>query len=547
MPGELPPVIPEDSVPDTPPAPASRLSLNLGAMAAGEFQPAQGEGFDFLTTARAQNEVAITVRGDSKMKARRIMHLQPTMLGKGKVKAAWRPNSTQLAVAAEKDDHTLLYLFARSTMPKPSEVHNLGPGKPVWLDWDCQGSSLALMQEGVGLYLWDLPKESGGAAPTQPLRLAPTITVDTTFCMWSRKYLQLAIGTKAGKVIIFNKPQQMMQLHERKGKHGAPVTCGDWLTDNRLGLASGTRVKISKPLPEEGAQWESYSKFKLSGMLSRVPRKFKDAGEPKLLSFSLTYPPFVAVCIGENYMLVFGTTGSHNNEDVGLTFPEDYGPITGFQWLEDDVVLVSLANGYVTSVDFGAMVRMRRQHGLPEAVKATGTTKVFNEYLTCLTYSPKSKRIAAVGDKGVKVIVRDGGDLEVLVDHTLEYELTIGHCIDSCKWDDKGNALLITAVSARPHAHARARTRTHAHARARTRTHAHARSHIHTNTRTLTLTRTRTHYAHARTMHTHAPYAHARTIALPHPFVSLDSHTRPPPHGTPQTNGHCWCFDFSSK
>ena len=53
---------------------------------------------------------------------------------------------------------------------------------------------------------------------------------------------------------------------------------GDWLFDNRLGLASGTRVKISKPVPEAGAQWESYSKFKLSGMLSRVPRKFKDAG-----------------------------------------------------------------------------------------------------------------------------------------------------------------------------------------------------------------------------------------------------------------------------
>ena len=69
-----------------------------------------------------------------------------------------------------------------------------------------------------------------------------------------------------------------MQLHERKGKHGAAVTCGDWLSDNRLGLGSGTRVKISKPLPEDAAQWESYSKFKLSGMLSRVPRKFKDAG-----------------------------------------------------------------------------------------------------------------------------------------------------------------------------------------------------------------------------------------------------------------------------
>jgi len=304
------------------------------------------------------------------------------------------------------------------------------------------------MQEGVGIYLWDVPAEgSSGAAPSQPLRLAPSITCATSFCMWSRKFLQLAIGTSSGKVIIFNKPQGVMQLHDRKGKHGAAVTCGDWLSDNRLGLASGTRVKISKPLPEQGAQWESYSKFKLSGMLSRVPRKFKDAGAPKLLSFSLSYPPFVAVCIGENYMLVFGTTGTHNNEDVGLTFPDDYGPITGFQWLEDDVVLVSLANGYVTSVDFGAMVRMRQQHGLPEAVKATGTTKVFNEYLTCLTYSPKSKRIACVGDKGVKIIVREEQELEVLVDHTLEYSLSVGNCIDHCGWDAAGNALVITATN----------------------------------------------------------------------------------------------------
>ena len=93
------------------------------------------------------------------------------------------------------------------------------------------------------------------------------------------------------------------------------------------------------------------------------------------------------------------------------------------------------------------MVKMRRSHGLPEAVKATGTTKVFNEYLTCLTYSPVSKRIAVVGDRGVKVIVRDGTELEVLIDHTLEYELSIGNCIDNCRWDEKGDALVITATN----------------------------------------------------------------------------------------------------
>ena len=308
---------------------ASRLSLNLNKMTEGDHELSGG---DFITTERAKNDVAITVRGEAHMRARRIMQLLPNFLGRDRVKAAWRPKSSQLAVVSEKDGQGILNLFSRSSMSKPVEVHNLGPGRPTWLDWDCHGTSLAIMQEGVGIYLWDVAEEGPLGLPTnttQPLRLAPSITSATSFCMWSRKYLQLAIGTNAGKVIIFNKPQGVMQLHDRKGKHGAAVTCGDWLNDNRLGLASGTRVKISKPLEEQGAQWESYSKFRLSGMLSRVPRKFKDAGAPKLLSFSLSYPPFVAVCIGENYMLVFGTTGQHSNEDVGLTFPDDYGPITG--------------------------------------------------------------------------------------------------------------------------------------------------------------------------------------------------------------------------
>ena len=47
-----------------------------------------------------------------------------------------------------------------------------------------------------------------------------------------------------------------------------------------------------------------------------------------MLSFSLKSPPYIAVCIGDNYMLVFGTSGQHSHEDVGLTFPEDYGAIS---------------------------------------------------------------------------------------------------------------------------------------------------------------------------------------------------------------------------
>ena len=61
---------------------------------------------------------------------------------------------------------------------------------------------------------------------SQPLRLCPSITISTSFCMWSRVHAQLAIGTTLGKVIVFNKKEGVMQLHDRKGKHGAPVTCG---------------------------------------------------------------------------------------------------------------------------------------------------------------------------------------------------------------------------------------------------------------------------------------------------------------------------------
>jgi hypothetical protein len=242
-----------------------RLSLNLEAVAPPHMAPGERnlEGGDFLTTARASNEVAITVRGNSKMRARRILQLLPSSIGADQVKAAWRPKGSQLALACQKDGNLLLYLYTRATMPKPTEVHNLGPGRPLWLDWDCMGTSLAVMQENTGIHMWDVPQEGTGPAQSQPLRLAPQITKDATFCMWSKKFVQLAIGTSGGKVIIYNKPQGVMQLHDRKGKHGAAISCGDWLMDNRLGLASGTRVKVSKPLSEEGALWESHSKFKL--------------------------------------------------------------------------------------------------------------------------------------------------------------------------------------------------------------------------------------------------------------------------------------------
>jgi len=47
----------------------------------------------------------------------------------------------------------------------------------------------------------------------------------------------------AGKVIVFNKAEGVMQLHDKKGKHGAAVTCGDWLFDNRGSLTPSSSCR----------------------------------------------------------------------------------------------------------------------------------------------------------------------------------------------------------------------------------------------------------------------------------------------------------------
>ena len=178
---------------------------------------------DFITTARARNEVAITVRGAAKARAKLLMKLTPKDCGNSNLKAAWQPcGGKRLAVASEQDGNCVLAMYARkggecralsaqhvarphvpfhafrpacaplpksdpvlksdpisksnpireshlisksnpipNSIPLKSEayipflcaerlrVHNLGPGRPSWCDWDCSGNTVAIMQEDI--------------------------------------------------------------------------------------------------------------------------------------------------------------------------------------------------------------------------------------------------------------------------------------------------------------------------------------------------------------------------------------------------------------
>ena len=443
LPDDIP--IPKPSMPGAAPG-TTGISLDLSSIpkeAPKEGEHKLGEAGATLTTPRAKQEEALTVRGQPKHKQRQLFKVGPDKLGDGAFKFSWRPiqptpspTGVALATASLKANHMVVNLFRRDG--SVYNTHTLGTGRCLWLEWDCKGGTLGILQESAGIFLWDLPPADNVDALTVPMSLAPSITTNASFCKWSKVAPHLAIGTHQGKVIIFNKGEGVMQLHEKKGKHGSPVTCGDWLFDNRLGLASGLRVKISQPITETGSKWESYSKFRLGGMLSKVPRHIRIAGDPNRLAFTLNYPPFVAVSVGDKYLLTFDTT--RVNEDLGLTFPEDYGVIAAFQWLPNLVLLVGLTNGYMVTVDFGALIKLQQSHKLPDRVSAMGTSRVFNEYLQDVSASyvaSTGQRVACCGDTQVKIVHRTGVELEVHLEVNLDRKPVIGQFLDKVEWDSQ--------------------------------------------------------------------------------------------------------------
>lgn len=122
----------------------------------------------------------------------------------------------------------LVHIFDRHGQ-RVDEISLQGGGQILSLDWDVDGESLAVLQDGNGVIpIWDSSSRT-------------TLSVDTnlkdpTFMAWSKIGPQLAVGTAKGNVLMYNKKTR--KKIPVLGKHPRRITCGAWGEANQLVLGS---------------------------------------------------------------------------------------------------------------------------------------------------------------------------------------------------------------------------------------------------------------------------------------------------------------------
>jgi len=201
------------------------------------------------------------------------------------------------------------------------------------------------------------------------------------------------------------------------------ITCGDWLPDGRLAVASAQRLKVSQVITE-GAEWSTFSKFYINKMIQKIPvSQVNDKGgrggsydtTPKLVAISKGNPPYIAMSLGDKVVTVMDYSGVYKEE--GFFIPLDYGQIIGMTWTSNEVLIVGLSNGYIVTISAPLLMRQRKNQsanvegrhsantGSNSTARAMTTTRIFQHYLAALC--DIDGQPAALGDTSVKLLQID--------------------------------------------------------------------------------------------------------------------------------------------
>ena len=154
-----------------------------------------------------------------------LFSITPHSHGKGSVVFSWDPRSKFLASCGQ---NRRVHIYDRKG-DLIFEFALEGDGKCKKLAWDYHGEALAVLQEGSPIVpIWN--------AGTREMEVLQTNFNDATFMEWSKSAPLLAIGTKKGNLLLYNR-DNFMKI-PLMGKHTKEITSGRWSRDNKLALTS---------------------------------------------------------------------------------------------------------------------------------------------------------------------------------------------------------------------------------------------------------------------------------------------------------------------
>ena len=153
-------------------------------------------------------------------------------------------------------------------------------------------------------------------------------------------------------------------------------------------------------------------------MTAKIPVSQVSSGKsydstPSFLGVSRAKPPYLALTLGDKVVTLVDCSGVYKEE--GFFIPLDYGHIVGVVWVDHEVLVIGLANGYIILISAPLLMRQRKNQSLNApgrsgaeqatptgAFKAMTTTRLFNGYLSALTIVDGAP--AALGDTSLKVL-----------------------------------------------------------------------------------------------------------------------------------------------
>lgn len=159
---------------------------------------------------------------------KKLFKLPSRYHGQGPVVFTWQPAGAFLATAGKNG---LVHIFDRQG--EQYDEIGLDMSAPVLgLDWDCDGSTLAILQQGSSVVpLWD-----AGSRSTQNI---DTNFKDPSFVKWSASGVLLAIGTQKGNLVLYNKTTR--KIVPVVGKHSKKISCGAWNSGDSIVLGGEDR------------------------------------------------------------------------------------------------------------------------------------------------------------------------------------------------------------------------------------------------------------------------------------------------------------------